>query len=127
VLTLQRLLILSSDTHFLHERPVFRLNHISLKFIDKPHPIWFFKSAFRQSHQNSHASRRTHYIYGLVRYIEIIIYHRRGGGLYVPKTEIMLTPSEAEQNACVIINQSEVSVAADLGMTIRRTGDELLT
>jgi hypothetical protein len=39
-----------------------------LKYIDKPHAIWFFKSAFQQTHQNSHVSCRTHYIYTLVCY-----------------------------------------------------------
>jgi len=29
-------------------------------------------------------------IYGSVRYIEIIIYHRHGGGLYVPKIKLRL-------------------------------------
>ena len=57
-------------------------------FIDKSDALWFFKSAFRQSHQNSHASCRTHYIYALAYYPEIVIHHRCSDGRLFTSREL---------------------------------------
>jgi len=105
---------------FLHAHPArtFRLqpllNPIPLKFIDKSDGLWFFKSAFQQSHQNSHASCRTHYIWisSLHRDYYLSSPRRR---VIRAENKIALTSSEAEQNVCIFISQSEVSIAAVLG------------